>query len=147
MQCTYPRRPRADRRRRTYRVFRSRADTKRSRGRSSKRDERSWLPPENGDALDAPLRRCLLSASGDESVIGVCLEMLDLQTRALDHLAIILLLRGPADAGGPEIGVTDHVLGQRQLGYDVGDCQSASAFEQARRLLKYPQFVGRQVDD
>src|SRR5437867_12599709 len=86
---------------------------------------------ENRHALHTPFCGGAPGAVRDELILRVPLDALDAQPRPFDGRAVLVLLRGAADACCPEIRVAHDAFRQRRLGDDVGDGETSTALEEA----------------
>src|SRR6266545_1130474 len=102
---------------------------------------------EQRDAFDAVLLGGVVCALGDEAVLLVLFEVVELEAGGFDCFAVVVALHGAADAGGPERGVAGDTFGELGGGDDVCDCEPAAHAENARCFGEDLCLVGGEVDD
>src|SRR2546427_1483085 len=105
------------------------------------------LDREQRDALDAVLLGGVGCALGDEAVVVVLFEVLELEAGGFDRFAVVVALHGAADAGGPECGVASDAFGELGGGDDVGEREPAARAENPCCFCEDLCLVGGEVDD
>src|SRR5712672_11080 len=99
------------------------------------------------DALHAELLARALGVIRNELILRIIFLLDQIQSGRLDHLPIIVLLRGAPDAGSPEGRIADDAFGQLHLRHDVGDREPAARFQQSPDFAKHLRFVSGKIDD
>src|ERR671911_18585 len=78
----------------------------------SRLDLSGLLGRQDADALDAEGVGGALGRVGDEPVVRVLLHGVDREARGLDGGAVVVVLHGAADAGGPQVDVAHDRFGE-----------------------------------
>ena len=101
----------------------------------------------HANALHAPLLLGPLRVRRYELVPGIVADRFHLEPGAFNRSAIVVVLHGSADAGGPQVRIADHGIGQLACRDDVGDGKPSAWLQEARSLAENRSLVRCEIDD